>query len=156
MAPAFFYHKGEYFVEADLDHLIAPLQNILPTLSKMLLVIVVRILEYWTQISEYVEQFIAGQDTFLHEDRHDRLLFDDDNFTRSRQYFWVITSIGKFIPIINETINHYKNVVKWVSRSRDELRGHREHREKLEAVKERFETQRRRATELRDGVSPIN
>ena len=59
-----------------------------------------RILVDWAEISKYVEIFVAGQDTLLYEDRHDRLLFDDDNFTSSRQYFWVIDSIGDFIPII--------------------------------------------------------
>ena len=155
MAPAFFYHDGwGVEVREEFKNLIAPLRDILPTLSATLLMIVPRILAHWVEISEYVEQFIAGQDTILHEDQHDRLLFDDDNFTRSRQYFWVITSIGEFILIIEETINHYKNVAKWVSRSTDEMRRHRETQENLETTKERFERQRRRATELRDGVSP--
>ena len=57
----------------------APLKDILPTLSATLLMLTSRILVDWAEISAYVENFVAGQDTFLYEDRHDRLLFDDDN-----------------------------------------------------------------------------
>ena len=129
-----------------------------------------RILVDWAEISEYVENFIAGQDTFLYEDRHDCLLFDDDNFTRSRQYFWVINSIGEFLPIIDEIIDYYKDVFNWLymatnqSRMRTGDRVGKEYSEavaehsatlkKLNAFRERFEGQRNRATALRDGVNP--
>lgn len=127
-----------------------------------------RILADWAEVSEYVDNFVAGQDTFLYEDRHDRLLFDDDDFTRSRQYFWVINSIGEFVPIIDKTIDHYENILKWVcpatltSEVRTEDNIGREYKEiehdatlkKLKALRERFESQRNRATTLRDGVSP--
>lgn len=152
MAPAFFYHRDER--DNSRKELIAPLADILPTLSATLSELMPRVLEHWTGISKYIEQFIAGQDTFLDEHEHDQLLFDDDNFTRSRQYFWVITSIGEFIPIIDETISHYEKVSEWVSREKDERRIHAEFLRKLEAIKERFERQRSRATILRDGVSP--
>ena len=148
----------------------APLKDILPTLSATLLMLTSRILVDWAEISAYVENFVAGQDTFLYEDRHDRLLFDDDNFTRSRQYFWVIDSIGEFVPIIDKTIDHYENVLKWVCQAtlnsdlRTEDKIGREYNEaliehdatlkKLKALRERFEGQRNRATALRDGVSP--
>jgi hypothetical protein len=159
MAPAFFYHtgwgSGAPEEPEELKTLIAPLQNILPTLSATLFMIIPRILAHWIEIIKYVERFIAGQDTFLHEKWHDQLLFDDDNFTRSRQYFWVISSTGEFILIIEETINHYENFAEWVSRSQDEENRHSENGAQLEAIKEKFERQRTRATELRDGVSSM-
>ena len=129
-----------------------------------------RILVDWAKISEYVENFIAGQDTFLDEDRHDRLLFDDDNFTRSRQYFWVIDSIGEFLLIMDKTVDHYENVLEWVCPAtlKSELRTedkigteynnawvkHDATLKRLKALRERFEGQKNRATALRDGVSP--
>lgn len=97
LAPAFFYHKERGAnAKKNPRHLIAPLEDIKPTLSVTLLMLASRILVDWDEISEYVEKLVADQDTFLYEDRHDRLLLDDDNFTRSRQYFWVINSIGEF------------------------------------------------------------
>jgi hypothetical protein len=161
MAPAFFYHRkgvrdsfdGAVSKESrkELYDLMAPLESVLPTLSATLLMITRRILAHWTEISEYVEQFIASQDTFLHEKRHDELLFDDDSFTRSRQYFWVISSTGEFIVMIDETIDHYTNVSEWVCPN--DSSKHRTFLEKLVAIKDKFERQRDRATDLREGVS---
>ncbi|EHK97180.1 hypothetical protein M7I_7064 [Glarea lozoyensis 74030] len=136
----------------ELNDLIGPLKSVLPTISATLSMVISKIVAHWTKIGDYVDQFVAGQDSFLREKRHDRLLFDDDSFTRSRPYFWAITSTGEFILIIDETLNHYRTVAKWVSKDKDELRKHREARKKLEAVKARFERQRERATELREGL----
>ncbi|EPE25312.1 hypothetical protein GLAREA_01224 [Glarea lozoyensis ATCC 20868] len=157
MAPAFFYHKDPTDFDntnasKELNDLIGPLKSVLPTISATLSMVISKIVAHWTKIGDYVDQFVAGQDSFLREKRHDRLLFDDDSFTRSRPYFWAITSTGEFILIIDETLNHYRTVAKWVSKDKDELRKHREARKKLEAVKARFERQRERATELREGL----
>ncbi|KAK0724228.1 hypothetical protein B0H67DRAFT_480549 [Lasiosphaeris hirsuta] len=152
MAPAFFYHKDGR-ARKELDELIAPLHKILPTLSATLLMIGVRIVEHWTEISEYVEQFIAGRDTFLHEKRHDQLLFDDDSFTRSRQYSWVITSTGEFILMINKTISHYESLSKRLFfRRNGMMRKHRKLQAEIEAVRDVFDMQRTRATDLREGL----
>jgi len=136
-----------------LRNLIAPLESIIHALEGTLLMVKSRIVEDWTHISEYIEQFIVGQDTFLHEDQHDRLLFDDENFTRSRQYFWVITSTEEFIRIVDETIKHYEQVHCWLDKRADYKI---EDATDLKSIKERFERQRSRATALRDGVSPIS
>lgn len=158
MAPAFFYHR----YEGDKSNrcLIAPLQNSLPTLLAILSDLIYRILGHWTKISEYVEGFIVGQDTILHEEEHDRLLFDDDTFTRSRQYFWVIASIGEFVSIIDGTIDHYGKTLDGmfpdqsnVGKYAEHEAKHREIFKRLVSMKDRFERQRDRATALRDGVS---
>ncbi|KAL9613084.1 MAG: hypothetical protein Q9167_002341 [Letrouitia subvulpina] len=146
-------YAGSGNSEKHVKHLIAPLKDILPTLSSTLRMVISRILVHWAKINEYIEKFIAGQDTFLDEDRHDHLLFDDDSFTRSRQYFWVINCIEEFVLIIDETINHYENVRKWVCPSvGSEWRKHEKALEKLKAMKQKFESQRNRATMLRDGL----
>ncbi|KAG8530501.1 uncharacterized protein KY384_005004 [Bacidia gigantensis] len=154
LAPAFFYHsEGTSNSDKHTRHLIAPLKDVLPTISSMLQMIISRILMHWAKVSGYIEKLIAGQDTFLDEERHDSLLFDDDNFTRSRQYFWVINSIEGFVLIIDETINHYENVRKWVCpKNRAEWRKHEIGLDKLKLMKQRFENQRNKATMLRDGL----
>jgi hypothetical protein len=122
--------------------------------------IISRLLTDWTGVSDYIEIFVASEFTFLNEEQHDSLLFDDDTFSRSRQYSWVITSIGEFIPIIDNTMKHYSDVESWViaSRSpdedqnRDEVKS-RKYREQLYAIRERFNNQKGRAEALRDGVS---
>ncbi|KAF2470562.1 uncharacterized protein BDR25DRAFT_355049 [Lindgomyces ingoldianus] len=141
-SPAFFYYKDVQEMYGDspsktarkeLHDLIAPLRNILPTLSAALFIIIPLILTHWTDFSQYIEQLIAGQDTLLHEKQHDRLLFNE------------------FIPIIEYTITQYNDVPKWVSPNTDKLRKHRELRTKLEVARERLERRRTRATDLREG-----
>ena len=120
LAPAFFYHKeGSANARKDLRQLIAPPKYIIPTVSDTLHMLTPRMFVDWAEINEDVENFVAGQDTFLYEDRHDRLLFDDDNFTRSRQDFWVVDSIGELLPIIDKTIDCYRHVSEWL---KDRLR----------------------------------
>lgn len=158
MAPAFFYHKDGH-PRREFKKLMAPLTTILPRLSATLLMVGTWLIAHWTEISEYVEQFIAGQDTFLHEKQHDQLLFDDDSFTRSRQYSWVITSTGEFILIIAKTLGHYESLTKWLFSKREHADIMREHKTlltDLRAVKDMFERQRTRATDLREGVSVVD
>jgi hypothetical protein len=53
--------------------------------------------------------------------------------------------------MIDETIDHYTNVSEWVSPN--DSSKHRIFLEKLVAIKDKFERQRDRATDLREGVS---
>lgn len=137
----------------DSAFLMEPLQTILPTLASILFEIISRILKEWTEISDYIETFIASENAFLKEEKHDDLLFDDDTFSRSRQYFWVITSIGEFLPIIDSTIEEWHRVSGLVVRSAQmDERSLLDSR--LEDIKERLKSQRKRSVALRDGVSP--
>jgi hypothetical protein len=155
LAPAFFYHEGwDKSPRKEFFDLIAPIGGILPTLSATLLMIVQQMVEYWTEISDYVDTLIARQDLFLHGDQHDQLLFDDDNLTRSCQYFWVISSVGRFISILEETIYHYDECSSIVFLGATAEGKHRKALERLQDVKQRFGRQRSRATERRDAVSP--
>jgi len=69
-------------------------------LTSILFEIVSRIVTDWIAISDYIGLFVTSKFTFLNEEQQDFLLFDDETFSRSRQYFWVITSITEFVPII--------------------------------------------------------
>jgi hypothetical protein len=84
--------------------------TIVSTLISILFAILSKILTSWAAISDYIEIFVASKFTFLNEEEHDFLLFDDNIFSRSRQYFWVITSTGEFISIIRKTLKHYQEV----------------------------------------------
>ncbi|KAH9213465.1 hypothetical protein DL95DRAFT_234039, partial [Leptodontidium sp. 2 PMI_412] len=93
------------------------------------------------------------------------LLFDDDTFSRSRQYSWVITSTGEFIPIIDNTLKHYSEVRNWVIESRFQNEAEsdgpaekwyqakaQEYGDRLYAILQRFNSQKARAEALRDGL----
>jgi len=111
--------------------------------------VISRLMREWTDISDYIEQFVANKFTFLKEEEHDLLLFDDDTFSRSRQYFWVITTISESIPIIDQTFDTWREMNNW----RKDLNVVQEDISQLVAIKERFESQKKRAEALRDGVS---
>jgi hypothetical protein len=115
--------------------------------------VISRLMRDWTAISDYIETFVASKFTFLEEEQHDLLLFDDDTFSRSRQYFWVITTISEFIPIIDQTLKTREAMNSWGLREENRDLIPAEDRCKLEAIKERFESQKKRAEALRDGVS---
>lgn len=133
-----------------LDNLETMLVAILSKVSR-------KIAREWNVISEHIEKFIASEFTFLHEEQHDFLLFDEDTFSRSRQYFWVITSIGEFIPILDETILRWEEITSWdIWRTLyHERRKVESYTQRLESIKERLKSQRERSTVLRDGVSCI-
>jgi len=163
MIPASFYNvskpytsKGysgyNKYVDKGKDgaFLMKPLESSFPMLVSITSEVTSRLIREWTAISDYIEPFVANKFTFLKEKQHDLLLFDDDTFSRSRQYFWVITTISEFIPIIDQTIDKWGKIHNW----REDLTLiPPEDRLKLEAIKERFENQKKRAKALRDGVS---
>lgn len=142
---------------------IRPLDSVLEMLFTILLELISRLVYDWTEISDYIETFVASKFTFLNEEGHDSLLFDDDTFSRSRQYAWVITSIGEFIPIIQDTKRCYFSAINSVyERSgpgelRDRYWGKLvRYRYQLEDIEERLNSQEARAKALRDGVSLLS
>jgi len=115
----------------------------------------------WIAISDYIEPFVANKLTFLKPEEHDQLLFDDDTFSRSRQYFWVITTISEFIPIIDQTLDKWREMDIWGELnnwrymnnwSEDQTLIQKGNIKQLEAIKDRFEIQKLRAEALRDGL----
>lgn len=47
---------------------------------------------YWEAIAEHLTRAINTRSAIFDPDLHDRLLFDDDVFSRSCLYFWAIDS----------------------------------------------------------------
>lgn len=108
-------------------------------------------------------------------DQHDRLLFDDDAFSRSRLYFWAIDSLELFIPSIAANIQEWENF--WTARKiyfqltsendvmqNDPRRDNKKSYEsivrqvedevvRLRALKVKLELLREQIKTLRDGVS---
>jgi hypothetical protein len=164
MLPVTLTGKAERFYEIDIflesqgpAVFMKPLESVLPMLTKILFEIIPKLLRSWNSISEYIEQFVASKFTFLDEKEHDNLLFDDDTFSRSRQYSWVITSTDEFIPIILKTIEKYSEVKQWLINLHEEKEKDwteaEEYGKQLHAIAERFKTQKDRAEALREGVS---
>jgi hypothetical protein len=62
----------------------------------------------WEAIADYLAGLANQRDAIFAPDLHDRLLFDDDAFSRSRVYFWAIDSLERFIPVIAANIREWE------------------------------------------------
>ena len=125
----------------------------------------------WQRMALYFDTLLSPNSINDHEsallspDKHDRLLFEDESFSRSRKYFWVIDALTRFIDEIEEiqdvweryyiqevdpalkqlTGNSYDVVARNLLKAKDEI-------SKLNSVRRRLERHLERTKVLRDGV----
>ena len=127
----------------------------------------------WIEIADHLDQLLGNQNVLLKPEDHDNLLFDKDDFSRSRTCFWVISSVDAFelsitdaidhwpwyystniVPLTNGTaVNNVKTedvqaIAEIVKKIEGEIR-------RLKDSRERFKSLRERGKTLRDGVSAI-
>ena len=62
----------------------------------------------WAELDLYFDRLEGKRELIFNPEQHDRLLFDDRHFSRSRLYFWAINSLGRFIQDINVTIERWE------------------------------------------------
>lgn len=117
---------------------------------------------YWKDILDYFDQLISESDTFLDPERHDRLLSDDESFSRSKRYFWAITALKELDLSISDNLLQMKRLLdtrssSWVESSRKgELEDARSclqirYRE-IEQIAIQLREKRQEAVDLRDGL----
>lgn len=72
--------------------------------------VICRVTDRWIELYEYMErQFGDGNgSTLVQHGRYDRLLFDDADFSRSRQYFWAIRALEVFGTTIDGTLEQWR------------------------------------------------
>lgn len=70
---------------------------------RIILHIIKLVCKRWTEIDEYLATLLV--EDFMKPKQYYGLLFDDENFTRSRKYFWVIGCLNEFIISIGDNIN---------------------------------------------------
>jgi hypothetical protein len=68
----------------------------------------------WAGIGAYFDSILDDQAAIVDPVKHDRLLFDDDTFSRSRRYFWAVDSLEVFRTQIGDTLQEWNNF--WASR----------------------------------------
>jgi hypothetical protein len=128
-------------------------------------------LSEWDPIVDYFDSLLAEGQYICSPKDHDRLLVDDENLTRSRKYFWLMTSIDEFSVLLTQTIQalekvYYENIPPKESRKdplvqamldefswqhTDEIQGFLV--TKCKKLLERLEEQKRRTELFRNGVS---
>lgn len=125
----------------------------------------------WQKMALYFDTLLGSKSindehsALLSPDKHDRLLFEDEGFSRSRKYFWVIDALTRFIEEIEEAQDAWERyrthevelflqmpalenkdmVLSSFERAKEEVA-------KLEIVRRRLEKYLERTKVLRDGV----
>jgi len=67
-------------------------------------------LEYrWQALNLHLERLLDERSALMKPSDHDRLLWDDEVFTRSRRYFWAIHCLAEFHTSINDNILQWEN-----------------------------------------------
>ncbi|SPJ74961.1 uncharacterized protein FTOL_04692 [Fusarium torulosum] len=67
-----------------------------------------RAAEDWSSVQVALSPIIDHGPLFLDPNQHDNLLFDDDTFSRSRRYFWVVSCLESFQAVIDDAIEEWE------------------------------------------------
>lgn len=51
---------------------------------------------HWDAVPAHLDEYLDRGDRFMNARQHDELLIDDESFTRSRKYFWPLSTLGQF------------------------------------------------------------
>ncbi|PKX99630.1 uncharacterized protein P174DRAFT_427784 [Aspergillus novofumigatus IBT 16806] len=68
----------------------------------------------WDRIANHFDVVLNQNDSVFNPDLHDRFLFDDASFSRSRYYFWLMDSLEGFTSAVSDTIHEWE--VYWWAR----------------------------------------
>ncbi|KAF5021950.1 hypothetical protein F66182_5990 [Fusarium sp. NRRL 66182] len=68
-----------------------------------------RAADAWNSVRAALNSVIEHDPLFLDPEQHDNLLFDDDTFSRSRQYFWIVSCLDYFQRLIDDTIDEWES-----------------------------------------------
>jgi hypothetical protein len=115
----------------------------------------------WGELVDYFDSFLDNGRTFLTAKEHDNLLVDDENFSRSRKYFWSLSCLSEFILYINDAIHQWEASRDiWAAAfdgfltevSKDYVEDNNKLCEKLKALRDRMQHHHTNVTALRDGL----
>lgn len=62
----------------------------------------------WNEISNYLNELLLEDSTFLEGDKYVELLFEDATYSRSRKYFWVLGCLNEFENSLKSTAKQWK------------------------------------------------
>ena len=120
------------------------------------------ILAKWKQLLGYFKDILDVSDAYFQPDQHDKLLVNDDAFSRSKKTFWAITTLKEIDKRISDNIHEISELIESRASSQVEL----EDKTQLEFYRNKlanelggfnrtageFRMKRLEAIDLRDGV----
>jgi hypothetical protein len=65
-----------------------------------------KVVDRWKELNSYIADLLS--ENFMEPDAYVKLLFDDESFTRSRRYFWIIGCVHEFEISITDNIEQWK------------------------------------------------
>lgn len=151
----------------DFDKILhEPLLELPLTICIFTSIVLGRIIWEWQLLLVYMESLVAVHTTIVNPEEHDRLLFDDEQFSRSRLYFWMLSSLATFIHMMEETKlicerleeyvqELYPDTSRLSEQENKALWAMEPHINSLVQVMERATTLQERVKALRDGVSTL-
>jgi hypothetical protein len=117
---------------------------------------------FWKDILDFFDQLINEKNIFLDPERHDNLLSDDETFSRSKTYFWALTTLKELDLSISDNLLQIQRLLDsrgpaWVENSRkdefDDARSCLKIRYRaIEEVAIGLREKRQDAMDLRDGL----
>ncbi|KAE8443164.1 hypothetical protein EG329_002333 [Mollisiaceae sp. DMI_Dod_QoI] len=115
----------------------------------------------WKELAEYFDQIFTEKDAIFDQVFHDSLLTDDESFSRSKNYFWAITTLQRLIDSIALSMKQLSSLVdmqapdvfeqqhkEMFGIKRSELQAHYRW-EKIEAI---FKDKHKEIMDLREGL----
>ena len=67
-----------------------------------------RINQHWGAFQPFFDYILDGGDSLMQPAEHDKLLFDDAAFSRSRRYFWAIDCLSEFEATTSDNIQQWE------------------------------------------------
>ena len=117
---------------------------------------------YWREILDYFDSLVSERDTFLNPERHDSLLSDDETFSRSKKYFWAITTLKELDLSLSDNLLQIRRLLDAMAPTfienmrKAELEDARSCLEiryrEIEGIALKLREKRQEAGDLRDGV----
>ncbi|KAI4113651.1 MAG: hypothetical protein LQ345_005415 [Seirophora villosa] len=122
----------------------------------------------WTELCQHTERILSASEKVFSSTFSDSSLFDDDDFSSSRKYTWLIISLGEFEALISANIHTWKEyeaecLMPYLNDESEvsplERRSTKQTLSKiakivqnLQRTKEQFVRQRNMSVDLRDGL----
>ncbi len=127
--------------------------------------------EGWESMLFHTDNLLNSAEVLFDRDKHDTLLFDDEAYSGSRKYLWLINSLHTFDTMITATDDawetYHTRFVEPAIQSRSWLlhpdrelliSGVRDTRrviQDLQHIQKQFRNQREKTVALRDGVGGV-
>ena len=73
-----------------------------------------KIADRWCELVDFLRELLDHGDSLLDPIRHDQLLFDGEDFPKSREYFWAINCLAEFEASVSGGIEQWEEFSQYL------------------------------------------